>query len=215
MPIEALLLGLSTGTYCVMSCAPYALPLLVAEGSGLRRNAVLVGVFLTGRLVGYLAVGAVLGAVGAYALRYVPPRAEIALAAIGYMVAGAFLILQGISYTGRAHRLCAAVKAGAAGRNAGVLGLASGFSLCPPFVAAAGRVFALSSGSTAGTVGGGLLGLLYFACFFVGTSVFFLPLFGLPFAKRGVEGLRRVARVTMIMLGLYFFFALGIFRLVA
>jgi hypothetical protein len=48
---EGLLLGLSTGSFCAISCAPVAIPFIFSEKiDGWRQNARLVGLMLLGRL---------------------------------------------------------------------------------------------------------------------------------------------------------------------
>jgi hypothetical protein len=211
MPLEALLLGLSTGSYCVLNCAPLTLPFLFAEGSGPKRNAGLVGLFMTGRLAGYLIVGLILGFSGLVLLKYVNPWLEYWLSTIGFGIAGFILLLQGLGYTEKFKAFCAVFHAKAIKRNALILGLVSGLSLCPPFVTAAARVLTqASSGSAEGT----LLGGVYFLCFFMGTTVFFLPLLGVPLFKKWKEQLAGIARICMVLMGAYFFFLQFLFELV-
>jgi hypothetical protein len=51
---EGLLLGLSTGSFCAISCAPVAIPFIFSEKiDGWRQNARLVGLMLLGRLAAY------------------------------------------------------------------------------------------------------------------------------------------------------------------
>ena len=65
MVLEAILLGLSTGTYCTMYCAPVLIPFLFGcEKSSHKRNAGLTGVFLCGRVAMYYVLGAVFAAMG-------------------------------------------------------------------------------------------------------------------------------------------------------
>jgi sulfite exporter TauE/SafE len=210
MPFEAFLLGLSTGSYCVLTCAPLTLPFLFAEPNCPRRNAGLVGLFLAGRLLGYLLVGLILGLTGFLVLKYLDPGLERILALVAYGLAGAVLLVQGLSYTGKFRRLCAVSRIKAFGRNAVLLGLVSGLSVCPPFLTAAGRV--LGSGATGdpGTIGAGVL---YFLCFFLGTTLFFAPLFGIPLLKRFQDKLAGIARVAMLLMGGYFLFFLCILEI--
>lgn len=201
MPLEALLLGLSTGTYCVLTCAPLTLPFLFAEKNRPGANARLVGLFLLGRLAGYLLAGLILGMTGYLLLKYLDPELERVLALVAYGLAGALLLAQGLSYTGRFQRLCGVLRIKALGRNAAILGLVSGLSICPPFLVAAGRVLASAgSGSLPGVAGGAA----YFLFFFLGTTVFFLPLFGVPLFKRWQDKLAGIARVSMLLMGAYF-----------
>jgi hypothetical protein len=202
MPLEALLLGLSTGSYCVMNCAPLTLPFLFAEGSAPKRNAGLVGLFMTGRLAGYVIVGLLLGLSGFVLLKYVNPWVEYWLSTVGYGLAGFILLIQGLGYTGKFKGLCAVFHAKAIRRNALLLGLVSGLSLCPPFVTAAARVLTQAS---EGGIQGMVLGGVYFSCFFIGTTVFFLPLLGVPLLKKWKVQLSGVARICMILMGAYFF----------
>ena len=65
MILEAILLGLSTGTYCTMYCAPVLIPFLSGtEKVSYKRNSGLIGAFLGGRLVTYFILGAAFAAVG-------------------------------------------------------------------------------------------------------------------------------------------------------
>jgi sulfite exporter TauE/SafE len=201
MVLEALLLGLSTGVYCVITCAPLTLPFLFALKTDPRRNAALVGVFLAGRLAGYLTVGAILGLSGFLLLNYLDPELERVLSLIAYGLAGAVLLVQGLSYTGKFRRLCAILRVRAFKRNALLLGLVSGLSICPPFLVAAGRVLtAVGSGTLDGAAGGAV----FFLFFFLGTAVFFLPLFGVPLFHRWRDKLANIARVAMLLMGVYF-----------
>jgi nitric oxide reductase large subunit len=49
-----------------------------------------------------------------------------------------------------------------------------------------------------------------FLFFFLGTSVYFLPLLGVPLLGKKLEIPRLVARVVLVLLGLYFFLCRGI-----
>ena len=87
-----------------------------------------------------------------------------------------------------------------------LFGVLTGASICPPFFAAATRV---ASGSSA------LAGALYFLFFFFfGTSVWLIPLLGVPALTRRSELLRFTARSTMIMLGVYFLLVVGLLGVV-
>ena len=56
--VKGFLLGIASGGACLAYCAPVLVPYLLGEGKTLRGNAVLVGGFLGGRLIGYLAFAA-------------------------------------------------------------------------------------------------------------------------------------------------------------
>jgi hypothetical protein len=80
-------------------------------------------------------------------------------------------------------------------------GLCVGLHICPPFWAAAVR--SAASGNP-------LSGALYFALFYAGTLPFFLPLLGIPFFSPKVPSFRRVARMTQVLVGGYFFLIAGL-----
>lgn len=205
---EALLLGLSTGTYCAMFCAPVLLPFLFSEeiDSG-KRNFRYVILFLLGRLAGYVIIGGVLGGIGAYALGYIDPVIERKVSGTAFLFIGIIMMIAGIRFQNAGGKMCAAAsKMFKPGAAALVLGLLTGLNLCPPFFAAASRVF-MSDGGVCG-------GILYFLLFFVGTSVYFLPLFGIHLIKKNMNYVRMVSRFAMILLGVYFALVLGIGRLV-
>ncbi len=205
MPFEALLLGLSSGTFCAVACAPVALPFLFSRGPAekpLRANAALLALFLLGRLVAYVAVGALLGTVGAYAVRYVDPSFANILSRIVYGLAGALMIAAGLIEGFPKARPCqTAARAWRPGTGVFLFGALTGASICPPFFAAAGRVFA-GPGTLAGAV--------YFAFFFIGTSLWLVPLFGLPLVIRKTGALAFMARCVMTMLGAYFLLVVGL-----
>jgi hypothetical protein len=83
-----------------------------------------------------------------------------------------------------------------------MLGFLTGLNFCPPFVVAGIRAAELGSLSGA---------LLFFAVFFAGTSIWFVPIAGLGCVVRN-QALVTVARMTMGLVALYYF-ALGLYML--
>ena len=77
------------------------------------------------------------------------------------------------------------------------LGLFSGLNICPPFVVA------LAQGAVNHSLAGSLL---FFACFFAGTSVFFIPV---PFigSFRRQKVLVYVGSFSAILVGLYYLYS--------
>ena len=204
--MEGFLLGLTTGSYCLTACAPGVLPLFLSENMDGRRNAVLVGMLFLGRLAAYLAVGFVLGALGAYEQHYIDPGTQRLFSRLSNVFIGLILILGGLRHNFATVPFCRLVtkpyrtKAGAL-----ALGVLTGLSLCPPFFAASARVFGLSSS---------LEGAVYFFFFFLGTSVWLLPFWGVHFLSRRSCVVRMAARTAMLLLGVYFFLIPGVLGLV-
>lgn len=199
---EALLLGLSTGTYCAVFCAPVLLPFLFSQTGGLKKNTLYIVLFMLGRLAGYIIIGALLGITGTLAMEKVPERYHAGITASVYMVIGLLMLLTGIFYFAKGPRFCHAINRRLTPQiNAAVLGILTGISLCPPFLAAAARVFGY---------GRALTGALYFVFFYLGTSVFLLPLFGIPLVGKRLNEIKIVARIATVILGVYFFLFSGV-----
>ena len=211
--LEGFLLGLSTGTYCVMSCYPLILPVLMSSLDGHKANAKRVSLFVAGRFFSYILVGALIGMAGWYAQGFIPPDAQIIMKRISWLFAGTILVVGGIWTNFPRLKLCQTLPAlWNAAHQSLELGVLAGLNLCPPFLAAGARIFALPAGSSAGAA---LSGALYFFCFFLGTTVFLLPLFGTGFlgtngAGKAKATIQNTARIIMLLLGCYFFFFEGI-----
>ena len=201
---EGLLLGLSTGSFCAISCAPVAIPFIFSEKiDGWKQNAGLVGMMLVGRLVAYIGVGFLVGALGGYAVRYLDPEIQRRLLAVSNTLIGALMIASGLMHSFPGLKFCRKFQSVyRPGGGSFLYGLFTGLNICPPFFMAASRVFGK---------GDGWSGMLYFFMFFLGTSVFFLPLLGVHLFRDRLQTVRMVSRLALILLGAYFFLFQGIF----
>jgi hypothetical protein len=199
---EAFLLGLASGPACVASCGPVVVPSLLAEGAGWRLNARYLTSFLGTRFLGYLLFAAVAWELGV--LVSPPPAART-------LIYGGIHVLLGVALLWYAHSIgrgCAhacvgsgLVSIGRVGKRsvpgAAVLGLLTGVSLCPPFVAAGLRAAQLGSIAAA---------LLFFAVFFVATTLWFVPFVGLGCVRRNASVIF-VARTAMVLVAAYYLLA--------
>jgi len=198
---EPLLLGFSSGLACLAACGPVLLPWLAAAGAGWAGTGARLAAFLAGRLAGYLVFATAAWALG-LALPLAPVPAVV-LAGIVDVALGAVLAF----YALRPARVAGPCAAGpAAGGRAGpvwlrrpglgpvVLGLLTGLNLCPPFVVAAVR--AAQTHSLPAALG-------FFALFFVGTLVWFLPFLGVG-AVRRFTAVPTVARFTAGLVAVYY-----------
>jgi len=199
---EAFLLGLASGPACVASCGPVVVPSLLAEGAGWRLNARYLSSFLGTRFLGYLLFAAVAWELGA--LVSPAPAART-------LIYGGIHVLLGVTLLWYAHSIgrgcahaCAAsglVSIGRVGKHgvsgAAVLGLLTGVSLCPPFVAAGLRAAQLGSIAAA---------LLFFGVFFVATTLWFVPFVGLGCVRRNASVIF-VARTAMVLVASYYLLA--------
>ncbi len=196
---EALALGLASGPACIAACGPVLVPALLAGHQGIRPNARTLSTFLVARLAGYLLFAGIAWEVGTLASLLPAPRLLV-MGAVNVILAGVLLW-----YAWSAKHLCEGscsesrlVNIGAAKSHrtsgAAVLGLLTGLSLCPPFVAA---------GFRAAQLGSVMQALLFFTCFFIGTTVWFVPFAGLGCVVRN-QAVITVARMTMVLISIYY-----------
>jgi sulfite exporter TauE/SafE len=205
---EALALGLASGPACIASCGPVLVPSLLTEQAGFKPHARFLSVFLGARLAGYLLFAAAAWEVGALVSLPQAPRVFL-MGAVNMLLAGVLLW-----YAWSARHLygssCASSKLVQIGATkdrrvagAAVLGLLTGLSLCPPFVAAGVRAAEQGSLTQA---------LLFFIFFFVGTSVWFIPFIGIGCVARN-QAVVTVARMAMTLIAFYYL-SLGIAMLI-
>jgi len=199
---EALVLGLSSGPACMASCGPVLVPSLLADQAGMRRSTRFLCAFLGARFLGYLLFAALAWELGVLVAR--PPAKHLFIAALVHvLLAGALLWYAYLARRPRPHphrgselvTIGVATERGVSGPAA--LGFLTGLSLCPPFVIAGVRAAEMDSVAAA---------LLFFAVFFVGTSVWFLPFVGLGCVRRS-EAVTTVARMALVLIALYYLYS--------
>jgi sulfite exporter TauE/SafE len=199
--VEAFILGLSNGATCITYCAPMLVPYLLGEGKGILRNSVFTVQFLSGRLVGYLAFAVLAWVINRSILQGVSKPDFIMGPA--YIVFSMLLIFYGFCQTrascatrcttGLRHRLLTIWPSSLPI----IAGFVTGLSLCPPFLLA-------FTGAVEKTTL--LQSLFFFFAFFLGTSIFFIPL---PFSAlfRGFTALRIVGRMAAGLIGVYYLYS--------
>jgi len=187
---QGFLLGLSTGVFCLGHCAPVLVPYVLAEARPwLGTSLGLVGQFLLGRLAACALFGLVAGYLGVWVGGSLP-RWVIALSLV---VLSLLLILYSLAQNLPRPGLCRFVK-GHSARMPPVLGFLTGINPCPPFLLA--TTYVLEGADPLG-------GVLLFVAFFVGTSLYMLPLAFIGLLSR-YEQIREVARLTAIIVGVVF-----------
>jgi hypothetical protein len=190
---EALALGFSSGPACLASCGPVLIPALAAERKPARGTGAVLAEFLAGRFGGYLIFACAAWLAGtSFELA---PRSRMLVAGLADAGMAALLAAYGIALGRRSAGCggrCPSMRARCATPLA--LGFLSGASLCPPFVVAGVRAAQVS----------GLAGALaFFACFFVGTSVWFVPSLGVSLVRR-FAAVAVVARLVLFLLAGYY-----------
>jgi sulfite exporter TauE/SafE len=187
--IEGFLLGLSTGTICLVTCSPIYLPYLISEDRSLRKNFGKVLEISVGRFIAYLIFGAAAGWLGSH----IPLQQRTLFTGISFILLSIFLILNAIR-THRAEKHCQVSGWMKFTHSAFILGIISGLNFCPSFLMALTKAIDLG-----GTLGGTLL----FMGFFVGTTLFILPL-GFTGLLTSLGPVKKIARYASIVIAVWF-----------
>jgi sulfite exporter TauE/SafE len=197
--MEGFLLGLTSGGTCLAYCAPVLVPLMLGAGRPARGNGLLLAEFLFGRLGGYLLFGLLAWWTGQRILA--DPLGRSVLFGSAYVILAAMLLYFGLA---KAPVPCALGTAGPRrwlARRPALLPLGMGFmtglNLCPPFLLAFAS--AAYSGSPAAS-------LILFAGFFLGTSIYMLPL---PFlgALRRNAAVAWIGKTAAVLMAVYYLYS--------
>jgi len=194
------LLGLGTGVVCLAYCGPVLIPYLMGEGKGLSGNIGSVSLFLFGRLAAYLIIGLLSGIIGSTLLQ--PSVEKTVFLGILYILLAILLIVYGFH---RFREVCLGrsqltFKESNSRRWPFLVpiagGFATGINLCPPFL------LAITGAVETGKIGGSLL---FFFMFFLGTTVYFIPLPFIGFFRKQ-QVLRIIGKFAAILAGLLYLY---------
>jgi sulfite exporter TauE/SafE len=194
------LLGLGTGVVCLAYCGPVLLPYLMGEGKSISGNVGSISLFLFGRLVAYLIIGALAGLIGSTLL--LPLVEKTVFLGILYIFLAVLLIAYGVH---RFREVCLGrsqlIFKERFGRRWPYLvplagGFATGINLCPPFL------LAITGAIETGKIGSSLL---FFFMFFLGTMVYFIPLPFIGFFRKQ-QVLRVIGKFASILAGLLYLY---------
>lgn len=168
--MQAFILGLSTGAICISYCAPALLPFLFIEGDKARKNFVYLGIFMAGRLCGYVLFAVIAWVLSKTLLSNIMHRELIYGSA--FLILSVLLIFYCFKKTRKTcgchtekYPLFPLVKSKYLLPL--IFGFLTGVNICPPFLLAF---------TGASTTGGLFSSIIYFLTFFMGTAVFFLPI---------------------------------------
>ncbi len=142
-----------------------------------------------GRFIAYAIFGALVGMLGGA----IPTNVRIPLTLTGYILFSLYLLLSVV----RVRKKCTGCHTGKVlkiTRSPFLLGILTGFSVCPSFLIALTGAFGSS---------GPVNGMMLFIGFFVGTTVYMLPfaLFGLLTTK---DWITKAARMIAVVVAIYF-----------
>lgn len=185
---QGMLLGLSTGIFCLVTCAPIYVPFVLSEDRKLWGNILAVGEIATGRLIAYLLFGLILGILGTQISGpWLNKAIGIAMILLSVLML-AFVVTKKLPH----FRLCKMSKKYM--NYPAFFGFLTGINVCPPFLLA--MSVALSYASIAGSI-------ILFGGFFIGTSFYLILLVPLGLAAK-VENIRQIGLITAVMSGVLF-----------
>jgi sulfite exporter TauE/SafE len=193
MILQPLLAGLSVGAFCLTYCFPFMGAFFGAQTRSLRKNFLVLLEFLGGRLAGYLCFGLLTGYLGEKLdPRWLRLATDISFIALSLAL---FLYLLGLV---REKNFCKPPD-WLRDRSPALMGFFMGINLCPPFLLSVTYVFSKHSA---------LYGMIYFALFFLASSIYFLPLVFVGLASRA-QDFRRMARISgFLVAGIFFIYGI-------
>lgn len=191
---EGLMLGLSVGIYCVGACLIFFMPYLLVEGrQKVFENLRKILSFMTGRLIAYIAFALIMGFIGSsYQNIFTARFSHICLVA-----ASLLMLVYSLAHNFRDYGFCASlVKRFSLMRLPFFLGLFTGLNPCPPFLVGATRLWTLNSI---------LGGVILFIAFFLGTSVYMIPLVFVSYLNKS-ERIKQIGLIVALLSSLWFLF---------
>lgn len=186
--ISGFLTGLSVGIYCLGTCLPIFIPILLSQKRDTKSSFWLVLEFSFGRLLGYILFGFIAGYLGAAIQSLLVHQ----IAGLTTLLLGLLIVFYSLGFLHFGAKICQ--RHFFFIRIPFFLGFLTGASPCPPFLASLSYVFNLQSA---------ILGALFFLMFFLGTSVYIIPLAFLGFFSKKTV-FQKVARISGILVGIYF-----------
>ncbi|MCD6270979.1 sulfite exporter TauE/SafE family protein [bacterium] len=187
--IQPLLVGLSSGVFCGMYCFPFIAPILISEKRKLSQDFILLLKFIFGRLLGYIAFGALFGYLGE---KITQDKFDL-IASIVLIVLSAILVLYTLGFIKKKRSFC--LKPKIKTKLPILMGFLMGINVCPPFLMSLVYVFKLHNV---------LYGVIYFLIFFLATTIYFIPLGFLGYFNKFKE-FQAVGRISALIVGVSFF----------
>ncbi len=190
---DAFILGLSSGSACLVTCGMVMFPYFVADSAGVRQSGKELLLFLATRFIVYLLMGTLAWFSGR-TLFTSPVVSKIVPGSL-YVIFAVMLVLYSIDRGRKAS--CPARLTAAINKKRLVpvmLGIVNSIGFCPALF------ILLTKSATEGTLAGSYLA---FAAFFAGSSLWFIPL---PLAGRikGKEVIRTIGILATGLAGIIF-----------
>lgn len=188
--LQGFLTGLSVGVYCLGICLPVVIPVLLSQRRKLKSAFWLILEFSLGRLLGYLFFGAIIGWLG---VTIATPLIHWVIS-LGSLILAILMITYVLGFWVWGAKVC--VRRFNQIKIPILLGFLTGINICPPFLASVGYIFNLKSV---------FAGIGYFLMFFLGTSVYIVPM-GFLYSLSTSQTFRKIAQISGLIAGLYFLY---------
>ncbi len=187
MIIKGLLLGLSTGIFCLSWCIPVYIPLLLSTQRSKKEIWLAFIKFSLGRLIAYLLFGLIVGYLSSFLTGSIVSK----VVSWAIIILAILMIFYALGLAVPKSKFCHVFKKTKVLFWAGFL---TGINICPPFL------LAVTSGFKTGQV---IWGMLYFLAFFIGTSIYLIPITLLGYFSK-LKLLNKIATYSAILVGLIF-----------
>jgi len=186
---EGFLLGIATGTTCLATCGPVYAPYLLQYERNIWRSLLALLEISIGRFFMYAVFGIAAGLAGAS----IADMNRELFTAIAYLLFSIFLLITTFR-TNKRERCCQTGKWASFVDRPILLGFFTGINFCPSFLLAVTKAVDLS---------GPWAGLALFSSFFVGTTLFIMPLSFLGYF--GIKKqIRLFARIAAVLVSAWF-----------
>lgn len=189
---EGFVLGITTGHICLATCGPiYSSFLMQKNHTAFRYFTATLEISL-GRFITYLLVGALAGLLG----QQISDTYRIYFTVTAYILFSVYLLVS-VFRSKKCDSGCTLPKWNKFAEWPIVLGIITGINVCPSFLLAFSRSFVLS---------GPVSGMMFFAAFFVGTSIFLIPVSFIGMLGKK-KLFRSIARVAAVVVSTWFIFS--------
>ncbi len=192
--LEGLLLGLSSGVYCLGTCLVFFMPYLLAEGrQNVFENFRKIALFMLGRFVAYILFALLMGFISV-------THRNIFSAKFSYfslIIASLLMLFYSFTRSFPGSRFCMVhLPKFNLVRMPFFLGVFSGLNPCLPFLTGVSRLWTLQSV---------FQGVILFTGFFLGTSLYMIPLISVSYLNR-IERVRQIGLILTGITGAWFLF---------
>jgi len=178
--LKPIFAGLALGAFCLSYCFPFLATFVASDHRSPKENSKLILCFLTGRFLGYMLFGEIIGYLGE---KLNSPLLTL-VADIAIIVISILLILYLCGILKEKEENCSSKKFQQ--HSALMMGFLGGINVCPPFLLSIPYILSLHST---------FLGVVYFFIFFWVSSIFFLPVVFVGMLAK-IKEFKSIARIS-------------------